>query len=235
MPDLLVIIPTRGRPDRVVAALDAALSLSETDARAVVAYDDDDPAAPGYAALAEECAGGLVSWAHGPRDTLCGWTNRLALEGLGEYRAFFSMGDDHLPRTPGWDRLLLEAIDGMGGTGFAYGDDLGQGERLATSVMVSADIVKALGYLMLPTCEHFHVDDAWMTLGREGGCLAWCPHVVIEHAHPAWGKAEMDSTYAVEAPKGGRDQAAWNEWWHGPGRLEDVAKVAALVSAKAVS
>ena len=156
-----------------------------------------------------------------------GWVDQHPRPGAaGKYRALASLSDDHVPRTQGWDRLLLDAIDGMGGTGFAYGDDLGQRENLATSVVVSADIVQALGWFMLPACAHYHVDNAWMDLGRGAGCLAWCPDVVIEHAHPFWGAVPMDATYESEFARGDADLAAY-ETWRRDRMAADVATVAA--------
>jgi hypothetical protein len=180
--DLLVIVPSRGRPGRLTVMLDAALSLSEAETDISVATDDDDPSRGGYEALS-----GRFAWHHGPRDTFTGWLNRVALASLGGYRALASLGDDHVPRTQGWDRLLLAAIDQTGGTGIAYGSDLHQGSALATSVVMSSDIAEALGWMSLPGCAHYHTDDACIALGREAGCLAYVPDVVIELMHPAWG------------------------------------------------
>jgi hypothetical protein len=226
--DVLVIMPTRGRPQRATAALDAVFSLAETALNVVACYDDDDPQAPVYAALPPR---ENVSWRHGPADTPSGWANRIAAENTGNYRAFFSMGDDHMPRTHGWDRLLLEAIAAIGGTGFAYGDDYGQGRNLATAVMVSADIVEMLGYLMLPSCAHYHVDNVWMDLGKGANCIAWCPNVVVEHAHLFWGKAPVDETYRSSSARSPADMAAYDQW-RAEGKDADVAKIAALMAGR---
>ena len=85
----------------------------------------------------------------------------------------------------------------MGGTGIAYGNDLHQGGALATSVVMSSDIAAALGWMALPGCAHYHIDDVWVALGRDAGCLAYLPDVVIEHAHPAWGTAAWDEPVRV--------------------------------------
>jgi hypothetical protein len=227
--DLLVIVPSRARPGRLEVMLDAALSLSEAQTDIAVAYDDDDPRKDAYLAL--PARGPRCTWHQGPRDTFSGWVNKIAVPAAGSYRALASLGDDHVPRTQGWDRLLLEAIDAMGGTGIAYGNDMHQGGQLATSVVMSSDIVTALGWMSLPGCAHYHVDDAWVCLGRDAGCLAYLPDVIIEHCHPAWGSAAWDETYATEAGRGPADQAAWGEWFFGGGKDAAVSAVAALVAA----
>lgn len=227
MRDLLIITPSRGRPDRLATMLNAALDLSEAQTDVVVGVDEDDPARSGYCIVVGR---DRVSSVIGPRMTVSGWTNHLAGLLAGGYGAVASLGDDHVPRTQGWDRLLLEAIAEMGGTGFAYGNDLHQGSALATSVVVSSDVVRALGWLMLPALSHFHVDDVWVALGRDAGCLAYLPGVVIEHVHPAWG-GPWDDLYASEAGRGPADQAAFTAWWYGGGKDADVTTVAGVVAA----
>jgi hypothetical protein len=207
--------------------IDACLSLSEAHTDIAVAFDDDDSDA--YPSLASSYGSKHVWWFTGRRDTLAGWTNWVAFgPGTGgKYRAFASLGDDHVPRTQGWDRLLLDEIDRMGGTGIAYGDDLHQRDRLPTAPVISADIVAALGWMCEPTLAHMHVDDAWRDLGRGAGCLAYVPGVVIEHCHPDAGKAAADETYAASVAGWAADREAYARWRR-ERMAADVAKVAAL-------
>lgn len=82
-----------------------------------VALDADDPQL--YRYNAHRVA--MVSV--GPRQSFIAWTNEIAVGHADRYDFVGSMGDDHLPRTPGWDKLVCEALDELG-TGVAYGDDL---------------------------------------------------------------------------------------------------------------
>jgi hypothetical protein len=230
MRDLLVITPSRGRPERLRAMIDACLSLAEADTDIAIANDDDDLydlTGYGYA------WSGRVIWHHGPRAGLGAWTNHLAAAHSGEYRALASLGDDHVPRTRGWDRLLLEAIDGMGGEGIAYGDDLHQRGDLPTAPVISAGIVEAVGWMMEPSLSHMFVDNVWRDLGRAAGCLAYIPGVVIEHCHPDAGKADRDGTYAASVAGEEADRQAYERW-----RRErmgiDVAKVRAVMATSPV-
>jgi hypothetical protein len=219
--DLLVIVPSRGRPARFREMRDAALALSETDTRIAVATDSDDPSAASYQASER------VDFWQGPRQTVSGWTNIIAKAEQRSYRAFASLGDDHLPRTQGWDRLLLEAIESMGGTGIAYGNDLLQGQNLPTAPVISADIVAALGWMCLPVLRHYRLDDAWRDLGAGAGCLAYVPEVVIEHCHPGAGKAVYDATYADGAARDREDEEPYRRWRDGQ-MSADIAAVAAV-------
>ena len=50
---------------------------------------------------------------------------------------------------PGWDKALIRAIVETGGTGFSYPWD-GTREDIPEAVVVSSDIVAALGWMCLP-------------------------------------------------------------------------------------
>ena len=232
MRDLLVVVPSRGRPDRLGAMLEACLSLSEAATDIAVATDDDDLAHDFYAAVTQAKGTGRVCWHHGPRDTVAGWTNRVAVSSAPCYRALASLSDDHMPRTPGWDRLLLAAIDGMGGTGISYGNDLLQGKTLCTAAVLSSDIVTALGWMAQPSMRHYRIDDVWKELGRRRrlpGVPPGCDHRAL---HPGAGKAVFDATYAEEFPRSPEDDVAW-EAWRAQRKAADVATVAALKTRKA--
>jgi len=225
--DLLVIVPSRGRPGRLAEMMDACLSLSQAATDIAVGYDEDDPCAPAYAGLADLDAPSSNHWACGRRNSMGGWTNHLAAGLGGGYRALAPLGDDHVPRTPGWDRLLLESIDVMGGTGIAYGDDLLQRAALPTSIVMSRDIADALGWICEPSMRHYNLDNVWQDLGLGAGCLAYREDVVIEHNHPGASKAPYDATYAEDAPHWPQDLTAYQEWRHFR-MADDIAKITAL-------
>ena len=111
-----------------------------------------------------------------------------------KYRHFAFLGDDHRPRTKNWDVLFINALDELG-TGLVYGNDLLQGENLATAVAMTGDIVQALGGMVPPDMIHLYLDNFWMTLGKDLNALRYIPEVVLEHLHPVAGKAEWDEGY----------------------------------------
>jgi hypothetical protein len=221
---LAVIVPTRGRPGRLVRMFEACAKLAEGEVVVLPCVDDDDPALGGYKRLG-------VPLIVGPRMTLSGWTNAVALDlisgNLGPCPPYMaSLGDDHIPRTKGWDRRLIEAIQASGGPGIAYGDDGLQGQALPTAWVMSTEIVAVLGWMMLPSCEHMYVDNAIRDLGEAAQCLTYVPSVVIEHMHYLAGKALEDNGYQrVNAPaQYERDLAAYREWL-GDGAAADAAKI----------
>lgn len=205
--DLLVIVPSRGRPQNV-ARLAAAPGWDGADL--LVGVDDDDPCLKEYLSLD-------VDVTVGPRLGMGGTLNHLAVIASTAYAACSFLGDDHVPRTPGWARQIIEILDGMG-TGIVYGNDLMQGPMLPTAVFMTSDIIRSLGYMVPPGLAHLFVDNAWKSMGERLGCLRYLNHVVIEHCHPQAGKSEWDAGY-VEVNSGAmwaHDEAVYKAWLAGP-------------------
>lgn len=187
MADLVVIVPSRGRPAAVAELADAFAKTCTADTVLFVANDSDDPELDRYAAA------GYGRWV-GPHQSMVAAVNDAVPVALGLEFPFAVgfMGDDHRPRTHGWDTAYLVALREMG-TGIVYGDDLLQRERLPTQCAMTADIVRALGWMIPPRLIHMYADNFWLDLGRLTGRIRYLPEVVVEHLHPLAGKAEWDA------------------------------------------
>jgi hypothetical protein len=236
MADLLVIVPTRGRPESLPLVVDcwtATGAWADAELRFVV--DADDPALPEY----ERAFNAVALPPRGERGpvrliTADKWrplVPKLDLAANSWARDFYAVafaGDDHRPRTPGWAATMLAALRELG-TGIVYGDDLLQGERLCTSWAMTSDIVTALGRMVPAPVEHMFCDNSVMDLGNRAGCLRFLPDVVIEHCHPLASKSAWDVGYQQvnsreQYRKDGEVYAAWVA-----GQLDqDVAAVKAL-------
>ena len=138
------------------------------------------------------------------------------------------MGDDHCPRTVGWDRAYLDSLQELR-TGMVYGNDLLQGGKLPTQIAMTSDIVRTLGYMAPPALTHLYVDNFWLNLGNQVGCLRYLPDVIVEHRHPVAGKAKWDAGYARvnDSAIYERDEAAYGEYQR-THLAADVTKVKAL-------
>ena len=211
MPDLLVIVPSRGRPQNIARLLDAVHQTARLDTIVHVGVDDDDPELPAYKEIFAE-HGHEDVLETGPRTGLAGWTNRIAAAQAGGYPFLASLGDDMVPRSAGWDRALVRAILDMGGTGFSYPWD-GIREDIPEAVVMSSDIVTALGWMAMPELRHFWIDDVWGELGRAAGCLRHLRAVVVDHLHPAKDPSVPgDATYRDARGTLAADQDAFHEW-----------------------
>jgi hypothetical protein len=224
--DLLVIVPSRGRPGSIARMLDAVHATRRLDTHVHVCADDDDETLPQYEAVMARAAEDGDKITTGPRNGLCGWTNTIALDRAGEYRFLASFGDDMVPRTPGWDFLLTRGITDMGGTGITYPWD-GTREDIPEAPVVSSDIVTALGWFFLPGVEHWFGDDALGEIGRRAGCIRHLRAVHVEHLHPGLGVTPFDKTNQDSSKTLAADRAVYREWRRT--RMdEDIAAVARL-------
>lgn len=194
MPSLLMIVPSRGRPRNLDELVEAWRSTSSGHADLVVALDDDDPEL--YRYNAHRVAMVTV----GPRQSFVAWTNEVAIGHASDYRFIGSMGDDHRPRTVGWDRIICEALDELG-TGVAFGDDLSSNPVLPSAVALTSDIVVDLGYMIPPMLSHNGAEQFWDALARGLGRTRFLPEVVLEHLHYTNGKSSIDAIYLEAADK----------------------------------
>ena len=219
--DLLVIVPSRGRPQSVARLLSAVHSTSRLKTHLHVAVDEDDETLPQYQAVMAKTGGEHDVLEAGPRRGLCGSTNDVAVRRAGEYPFLASLGDDMVPRTPGWDKALCRAITDIGGTGFSYPFD-GVREDVPEAVVMSSDIVTALGWMCLPGLSHWYCDDTWAALGRGAGCIRHLRAVAVDHIH-----GPSDATAAGNGKTLDADREAFFRWRAG-GMAADVATVLKL-------
>ena len=213
---VVAVVPSRGRPYRAWEAVEALRSRSRIVGTTVVlVVDADDPELETYRSLrwpgeyrAEVYLEVLEPTVSG---NLVRATNTSALRIVGDDPEAIvgNLGDDHVARTDGWDRLVRDALERPG---IAYGDDLLQHEKLPTAPFVSGRIVEALGWYFLPTLEHMYVDNVLRTIGERAGVLRYLPELVIEHVHPGAGKAETDAGYLRADASTARDRAEYHRW-----------------------
>jgi hypothetical protein len=224
--DLLVIVPSRGRPQGVARLLDSVHETSRLATHVHVAVDSDDGKLPQYEAVMAKAGGEHDVLETGPRKGLCAWTNEVAVRRAGEYPFLASLGDDMVPRTPGWDAALVRAITDMGGTGFSH-PWTGTREDIPEAVVMSGGIVAALGWMCLPGVAHWYLDDAWRDLGRGAGCIRHCRAVAVGHLRAEMGLAPKDATTAESAERLSGDRDAYWAWRHGR-MAGDIATVLGL-------
>lgn len=187
----LLIVPTRNRPDKAFELLQE-FNKTAKDSDILFGLDDDDTSTYAPEVLEKSSIN--------PRLRMCGTLNLLANKFANEYAFLSFMGDDHRPRTEGWDVRLMDGIGS--GPGVAWGNDLLQGERLPTAVLLSSSIVRAIGYMAPPELVHMYMDNFWLTLGRGLGNAFYDGTNIIEHMHFLNGKAERDAGYIeVNAPE----------------------------------
>jgi len=197
---MCVVVPSRGRPENA-ERLAQAFKDTGAEADLYIVIDNDDPKWNEYAKSenykklpADNKTGGCA------KSLNTGAVLLLDITKYPLYDYFVFMGDDHLPRTPGWDKAFIQALGTN--TGIVYGDDLLQGANLPTAYGMSRDLVNELRGMTFPGCVHLFFDNFVKQLGLDLEYLKYLPDVIIEHMHPIAGKVAMDEGYErVNSPK----------------------------------
>ena len=230
--DLLVIIPTRGRPQAIPEIVQAWDDTGAT-ADVLFAVDTDDPELAAYKKHAAALkADSRVRFTFGKRRRLVGTLNQQAVKAAKTYRFLAFMGDDHRPRRAEmpWDERIRVCLSG--GPGIVYGNDLLQGEKMATAVAMTSDIVQTLGYMCPAVLEHLCADLVWVDWGVGMQRITYLDDVIIEHLHPAAGKAPSDPGYEEvnSEQQVSKDAAAYYAYRDEGGLAADLEKLRKLVA-----
>lgn len=227
MSELAVLVPSRGRPENIARLMDA-WDITRATARLCIFVDEDDTTIDGYIDLFGGLVDDRMTLTIGDRKRLGGTLNAYAPALADMYFATAFMGDDHLPLTEGWDRIILAELHCLG-TGIVYGNDLIQGENLPTAVFMTSDIVRTLGYMVPPTLTHMFLDNAWKEWGQSINRLSYLPYVWIEHIHPLVEKAAQDAGYDEANAYMHPDSIAYEKYKTDGSFDADVAKLKALI------
>jgi len=187
-----LLTPTRGRPKRCYEMAVSAAEMADGEPELVLVVDADDPEADLYAD---------VDW---PLPTVfrvmptrqwppVKW-NEAARLATGD--VMFTGQDDVLFRTPHWDTEVEEAFaEWPDRLVLVYTRNGKQDGRFATYPFLSRRWVDELGYFMP---EQFVGDfcDGWVfDIAKRVLRTHFLEDVLIEHMHPAFGKAERDRTH----------------------------------------
>lgn len=225
MSDMLVIVPSRGRPGNIARLWQAWQDTGAT-ADLLVVVDGDPDNMDAYRAT------GAPIFVQDTNLGLVGTLNRHGVANAGRYDAIGFMGDDHCPRRPvAWSDRICSILADLAPVGIAYGDDLDHRRDLPTAVFMTAPIIATLGYMAPPTLWHLYCDTYWRKLGNRLGRLRRLDDVVIEHMHYKPGKAPRDAGYRrVNSPaQYAADLAAWRGHIDSGRMRSDVRKLRALL------
>lgn len=194
-----VIVPVLGRPHHAAPFM-ASLQASDAPAfvLAVASHDDHDTA---------------EAWAAAGADVLRTDPGRTTFPQKANdgYRAtsrpwFLLVGSD-VAFWPGWWRAAhqgaVEHDASVVSTNDMFNGHVQEG-RLAVHPIFSRVYVDELGASWdgpgVVACEeyaHWYCDEEWSQVARSRGVFLFVPDAVVEHLHPAAGRADMDDVYRL--------------------------------------
>ncbi len=120
------------------------------------------------------------------------------------------MGDDMVPKTPGWDTKMLAEITP---TTMVSSNDNWQAENGRLTVyMVGGDILRALGYWMPPGLWHCYSDDFWEAIGNDFKIWKFLKDVIVETVSPHKGDVVQDETNVIGYSRMAKDRQVFDQW-----------------------
>ena len=221
MRDLLLAVPSRGRPQNIRRLVGTLKETCQAETDIVVGLDTDDPALTAYEDALEES---LTAYVVKPDlHKVTAWTNHLVGKYIDGYQAFGQVGDDNVFKTPGWDVQIMDALEK---TPFAFGNDQYPSREpgtLSCHVFMRTEVVKTLGYFGPPSIAHMYVDVAWYAWGTACG-ITYLHDVLIPHLHYTTG-APHDETYQNSFAGTGADLQAWHAYCRSGQLNADIRKL----------
>lgn len=224
-PRISILCPTRGRPASVKRLIQSAFDTAYGDIELIFYCDDDDPFFEANLAAGD---GEAVQFLLGHRKVLSQCWNVCSEHAKADI--LMHCGDDIIFRTPGWDDLIVAEFEKVPDKILlVHGDDGIQGGNVATHGFLHRRWMETVGYFVPP---YFASDwnDMWLTevanmLGRK----VYLPNVYTEHMHPVAGKGDWDLTHQERMNRHHAEQVDNLYRTTGEKRVEDAAKLRAVM------
>lgn len=208
MKSLLIILPSRGRPDRIQECLDSYIMTTSGEFSEIsVQLDHNDPKIDEYKKVLKKYEG-RVSYdiCRRPSDNpkvycITRIINRkFYTDNNRDY--YCVINDDMVFETVDWDKKL--AIEWAISTCrepnmlAKHGEWKGNTPIAGFPIISVIDgrICREIGWLQMPELDGCCGDNCWFLIGLQAKNLLYNPDVVFYHNHQSFGKSEMDDTYS---------------------------------------
>lgn len=192
--EISLILPTRKRTGQLRRALESLVRTAENPERIeVVLYIDRDD----YESQQFEFPAVRIVRVVGARTSMGRMTQACYDRTSG--RTIMLANDDMEFRTPGWDRLIRDAINVYeDGVALVWGNDLETGAP--AHPFLSRQLCELMGGICPESYDRILIDTHLYDVFRKlqyAGVERFCylPDVIIEHLCPSAGKATVDETY----------------------------------------
>jgi hypothetical protein len=171
--DLLVFCPTRSRTDRVQEMISSFIQNTTKSTGLLFGIDEDDELLYAYMDIFNK---NNLAYTINSFENNTQYINAV-FTSLPEYKFYSVTNDDFVYMTLSWDAMLMNRMC------ISYGDDMYQGKNLPTTSVIDGDIIRALGWLQMPTLKYLYGDSVWKVLGLKLNILFYNPMVIIKHNH----------------------------------------------------
>jgi hypothetical protein len=175
--EILVVIPTKGRPAKFRRFARSWQKTTEGRSNVVVGLDVGETA---YDQLKGRYP---FVYEHVTPKPFLHIVNELALKYADQYRYLAFMEDDCVYVSTNWESAFIRALEELGDNGIVWGADGLNGERLVGLPVMQASIVRRLGFMSPPELKCLWADNYWKDLGQALGSSRYLPEVLIRHEH----------------------------------------------------
>jgi len=207
MSNLVIIVPSRGRPSLMKRFLDSWKLTTQGKSTIRIGLDANDPNLMDYIKSERN----VYKTVFTSQLELNQKNNLLAMSEIEDGANIVGLlSDDFIFHTLGWEDKIIEWQDQN--KGICYGNDLLQGAALPTAPFIHEDIILPLGYTAPPILKHYYIDNYWLELGLRLEKIKYLPDIVIEHSHWSNKKAIKDLTYSQSEALMGEDKKAWDHY-----------------------
>ena len=189
MKNLLVMVPSRGRPKRLDEFIKSFYDTKSYNTDVIFYLNEDDPKLSEYSKSDYIIIGKRMYLAE---------AYNWIFDMYPKYDYYSLLNDDHHCITPGWDRKLIEIIEKKGGWGLSCCEDhLTDWKQFQhpSGMVISGNIPRTLGYMIWTKIQHIGIDCYFKELLAPLGLMYHTTDVVIEHRHWSNGKALLDENY----------------------------------------
>lgn len=197
---IVIAIPVLNRPHRVEPLIDSIEHATPETHRTIFVVspgDDDEITAIEKAGAELICT--PVAYDSGD------YAKKINLAHRATWEPLLFLGADDLLFHEGWFERAYEKLIERPGVGVVGTNDLGNRRvtagQHATHSVVSREYVDTRGTIDEPRkvlhegYRHNWVDTEFVQTAQHRGAFIAAHDSVVEHLHPHWGKAELDSTY----------------------------------------
>lgn len=199
MTDVAVLVPMLGRAHRVAPLLQS-LTATAPDARPVFLVSPNDTDV--HRAIDANRAERIIVPGPHPGD----YARKINTGYRHTTEPLLFLAADDLQFHPGWcEAAAAELAPGIGVVGT---NDLGSprviaGDHATHSLVTRAYVdefgtIDQRGVVLHEGYQHEFVDDEFVETAKHRGAWAFAAGSHVEHLHPSWGKAPMDSMYAQQ-------------------------------------
>jgi len=219
-----ILLPTRNRPARLTQTV-KSIADTATECPEILCYVSDDDNSYDHLIKQAEEFPEVNRFIRGPRVCFSDLWNQLAPHAKGDI--LMLCADDVIFRTSGWDVEVEKAFAAVPDRILlVFADDGGpNGKTFSALPFISRRWYEIIGYFTpsgysADFCDT-HLWDVSRLIDRTR-CLS---HVLIEHMHYIWSKAEQDQTYKENVDRWQRDRPDLEYARRSPERIADADKL----------